>query len=106
MNIPAIYHSWKGWIGEGTGLDDPSLHTHAGLIILILSRAVSRRSFGSFIPFAVVFAVQAWNEIMDYLSKGGWADDTLSDCGYTLFWPFVISLCVRLRPTNTNKEAR
>lgn len=38
------------------------------------------------------------NELMDYLTYGmRWAD-TLSDLGNTFFWPFVISLGVRVRP--------
>ncbi len=97
MNIPATYHFWKDWIAEATGLQDPALHVHAGLIILTLARAITGRQLGSFVPFAFVVAAQAGNEIIDYLNKGGWADDTLSDCAYTLFWPLVISLIERLR---------
>lgn len=98
MNIPDLYHRFILWIGDGTGLPDAILHIHAGLAILILVRLVSRRSLGTFIPFAVVVAAEFGNEFMDYLSYGMRWGDTLSDVANTLFWPLVISLGVRMRP--------
>lgn len=98
MDIPGLYHSWILWIGDGTGLPDAILHIHAGLAILLLVRIVSKRSLGSFIPFAVVLVAELGNELLDYLHYDmRWAD-TLADIGNTLFWPFVISLGVRWRP--------
>jgi uncharacterized membrane protein YpjA len=98
MDIPGFYHSWIEWIGDGTGLPDAILHIHAGLAILLIVRLVSRRSLGSFIPFAVVVVAEFANELLDYLHYGLRLDDTLADIGNTLFWPLVISLGVRLRP--------
>jgi hypothetical protein len=98
MNLPNLYHEWILWIGDGTGLPDAILHIHAGLAVLLLVRLVSQRSLATFIPFAAVVVAEFGNELMDYLSYGmRWAD-TLSDLGNTLFWPFVISLSVKLRP--------
>ena len=98
MTLPELYHSWILWIGDGTGLPDAILHIHAGLAILLLVRLVTRRSLGTFIPFAAVAIAEFGNELMDYLTYGiRWAD-TLSDLGNTFFWPFVISLGVRLLP--------
>ncbi|MGN6279413.1 MAG: hypothetical protein ACTHM8_11915 [Sphingomonas sp.] len=98
MNIVALYHSWIIWIGDGTGLPDTILHIHAGLAVLLVVRLVTKRSLGTFIPFAVVFVAEFGNEVMDYLSYGLRVADTLSDLANTFFWPFVISLAVRLRP--------
>lgn len=42
--------------------------------------------------------LEVGNEILDYISNGGWTNDTLSDFAWTIFWPLVISLCVRLKP--------
>ncbi len=98
MDIPGIYHSWIDWIGDGTGLPDAILHIHAGLAILLAVRLVSRRSLGSFIPFAVVVLAELGNEWLDYLHYGLRVEDTLADIGNTLFWPLVISMGVRLRP--------
>ncbi|MFD1960744.1 hypothetical protein ACFSHP_20235 [Novosphingobium panipatense] len=98
MDIPGIYHDWIIWIGDGTGLPDAILHIHAGLAILLLVRLVSGRSLGTFIPFAAVVLGEFGNELLDYLHYGLRVGDTLSDIGNTLFWPFVISLAVRLRP--------
>jgi hypothetical protein len=98
MDLPARYHAWIEWIGDGTGLPDAILHIHAGLAVLLLTRLASGRSLGTFIPFAAVVVAEAANEGMDYLLYGmRWAD-TLSDLANTLFWPFVISLGVRVRP--------
>ena len=98
MNLPQIYHDWILWIGDGTGLPDAILNIHAGLAILLLVRVVTGRSLATFIPFAVVVVAELGNELMDYLVYGlRWAD-TLTDIANTLFWPFVISLGVRLCP--------
>jgi hypothetical protein len=98
MDIPALYHQFILWIGDGTGLPDAILHIHAGLAILLAVRIVTGRSLGTFIPFAVVALAELGNEAMDYLAYGlRWAD-TLSDVVNTCFWPFVISLAVRMRP--------
>lgn len=98
MDIPALYHAFILWIGDGTGLPDAILHIHAGLAILLFVRVVTGRSLGTFIPFAVVVAAELGNETMDWLSYGLRVGDTLSDLANTLFWPFVISLGVRVRP--------
>lgn len=98
MDIPALYHAFILWIGDGTGLPDAILHIHAGLAILLVVRVVTGRSLGTFIPFAVVVAAELGNETMDWLSYGLRVGDTLSDLANTLFWPFVISLGVRVRP--------
>lgn len=98
MTLPQLYHDWILWIGDGTGLPDAILHIHAGLAILLAVRVVTGRSLGTFIPFAAVIVAELGNELMDYLVYGLRVADTLSDIANTLFWPFVISLAVRLRP--------
>jgi hypothetical protein len=98
MDLAALYHSVIIWIGDGTGLPDAILHIHAGMIILMLVRLLSRKSLGTFIPFAFVLIAELGNETMDYLNYGmRWAD-TLSDIANTVFWPAVISLAIWLRP--------
>jgi len=106
MNIPQLYHEWILWIGDGSGLPDAILHIHAGLAILLVVRLVTRRSLGTFIPFLFVLAAELGNEVMDYLAYGARWTDTLADIGNTLFWPFVISLGVRLRPMDRRKVSR
>lgn len=97
--VAAEYHRFIEWIGDGTGLPDTILHIHAGMAVLMVARLVTRRSFGSFVPFAAVVLAEGANEVLDRINFGSWRwDDTLSDIGNTLFWPLVISLGVRLRP--------
>lgn len=98
MNFPGLYHSIITWIGDGTGLPDAILHLHAGLAVLLLTRAITGRSLATFIPFWAVVVAEVGNETLDYLHyEMRWADTT-SDVANTLFWPFVISLAVRMRP--------
>ena len=97
--IPKFYHQMIDAIGDGTGLPDTILHIHAGMALLMIARLITRRSFGTFIPWTVVAAGEAFNEIMDRLNYGSWrGDDTLVDVANTMFWPTVICLGVRLRP--------
>lgn len=106
MSLPARYHAWIDWIGDGTGLPDTILHIHAGLAVLLVTRLVSGRSLGTFIPFAAVVIAEAANELMDYLLYGMRWGDTLGDFANTLFWPLVISLAVRLRPMAVRDRRR
>ncbi len=97
--LPKLYHQWIDWVGDGTGLPDTILHIHAGMALLMIARLITRRSFGTFIPWTVVAAGETFNEIMDRLNYGSWRwDDTLVDVANTMFWPTVICLGVRLRP--------
>ena len=99
MNFPKLYHDLIIWIGDGTGLPDAILHIHAGLAVLMIARLILGRSLGSFVPFGCVVLAETANEILDRLAFGAWRwPDTLADVGNTLFWPFVISLAVRVRP--------
>ena len=66
--LPKLYHQWIDWVGDGTGLPDTILHIHAGMALLMIARLITRRSFGTFIPWTVVAAGEAFNEIMDRLN--------------------------------------
>lgn len=97
--IPATYHRFIDWIGDGTGLPDTILHIHAGMAVLMIARILTRRSLGSFVPWSLVVLAEAFNEVMDRLHFGSWRwHDTLLDIGNTLFWPTVICLGIRMRP--------
>ena len=97
--IPATYHHFIDWIGDGTGLPDTILHIHAGLAVLMVARLVTRRSLGSFVPWSVVVLAETFNEVMDRLHFGSWRwSDTALDIANTLFWPTVICLGIRMRP--------
>ena len=104
--LPAYYHKFIDWIGDGTGLPDTILHIHAGMAVLMFARIVTRRSLGSFIPWSLVVIAEAFNEIMDRLNFGSWRwDDTLLDIANTLFWPTVICLGIRMRPMLLPRDA-
>ena len=97
--LPAYYHRFIDWIGDGTGLPDTMLHIHAGMAVLMVARIVTRRSLGSFVPLSIVALAEGFNEVMDRLNFHSWRwADTSSDVVNTLFWPTVICFGIRLRP--------
>ena len=98
MDLPAFYHRFIIWIGDGTGASDSLLHVHAGLFILFLARIVTRRSLATPVPFLIVVAAELANEVMDRLAFGAWRwEDTALDVVNTLFWPFVLMVGLRWR---------
>ncbi len=100
--IPAQYHRFIEWIGDGTGLPDTLLHIHAGMLLLMVARLLTRRSLGSFVPLSVVVAAEAANEVLDRLHFHSWRwPDTIADVVNTLLWPIIICLGIRLRPMLT-----
>jgi hypothetical protein len=101
-----FYATFKEAIANDTGLANTILHIHAGMLILMTARFVTRRSLGTFIPFAAVLALELANEIIDRINHGSWRwDDTTSDILNTLFWPFLLSLAIRLRPMTPQAPA-
>ena len=97
--LPDLWNRFVNWIGDGTGLPDTLLHVHAGLALLMLTRLLTGRSLGSFVPLLPVIAGEIFNEVMDRLHFGSWRwSDTLVDIANTLFWPTIICLGTRLRP--------
>ncbi|WP_448658029.1 hypothetical protein ACPVPU_11260 [Sphingomonas sp. CJ99] len=94
-----FYAVLKEAIQDDTGLANTLLHLHGGLLILIAARMATRKPLGTFIPFLVVLVLELLNEGIDRINHGSWRwPDTTSDIVNTLFWPFVLSLGVRLRP--------
>jgi hypothetical protein len=94
-----FYAAIKDAIGNDTGLGNTILHIHGGMLLLLIARLISGRSIGTFRPFAAVLVLELLNECIDRINHGSWRwDDTMIDLVNTLFWPFVLSLAVRLRP--------
>ena len=99
MTVPTLYQDFINWIGNGTGLPDTVLHIHAGLAVLMLTRIVTGRSLGTWLPWTLVALAELTNEVMDRILYDSWRwPDTISDIAHTMFWPTVICLGVRLRP--------
>jgi len=104
-DIPALYIRGIRWIGDGTGLPDMFLHVHAGMIIFIMTRLVTGKSFGRVTPLLAVFCCEMANEVMDRLNYGSWRwIDTGTDIVNTLFWPTIIFLTVRGRPIRVKQR--
>lgn len=84
-------------ISEETGWSENLLHIHCGLALFILARLITRYPYHSFIPFLCVVAIEAGNELLDYLLEFRWRpEDTFFDIINTLFWPLMISLSSKL----------
>jgi hypothetical protein len=98
MEIAAAYHRVIDAIVASSGLPDSMLHMHAGMILMLGTAIVSRRSLSSPIPLVVVAVMEGGNEVMDRLSFGSWRMmDTSLDLFNTLIWPASIFLLSRWR---------
>lgn len=102
-----FYAVLKDAIADDTGLGNTILHIHGGMLVFLIARLVSGRSIGTFVPFAAVLVLELINEGIDRVNHGSWrVDDTMVDLASTLFWPFVLSLAVRLRPDRAGRSRR
>lgn len=100
-----LYQSVADSIGPETGASDSLLHVHAGMVILLTARLITRRSLATPLPFLVVLAVALLHELTDYLyqEKLHLADAVL-DVLNTIFWPFVLMLGLRVRRARKSPE--
>nr|WP_302054153.1 hypothetical protein [Sphingomonas tagetis] len=101
-----FYATFKEALANYSGFADTVLHIHAGLLILLVARLVTRRSMGTFVPLLAVLGVELANETIDRINHGSWRwHDMLSDIGYTLFWPLVLSIAICLYPPHSSIDA-
>jgi len=87
-------------IVSATGLSKDALHIYVGLIVFFAMMRILRRQAHRFMPLLTVFIAACCGEVLDRRddlhSLGYWRlDASLHDVINTLFWPFVIDLCVR-----------
>lgn len=95
--IAKAYIDLTNRIVDATGFSDQLLHVHAGLLLFVATKLVTKRSFASPVPLAVVATAALLNEVLDRLHHGRWMPDTMSDLISTLFWPLVIFAIERWR---------
>lgn len=86
-----------------SGLDQDALHIHASIILYLVVLLVLRRSWRSPVPWLIVFALEAANELLDLQGQygvgatstwrqafeGGWPEG-LKDVLNTMVWPTVL----------------
>ena len=83
------------------GLSKDALHIYVGLGVFLLATLLSKRRFGSPMPWllvlAVVLAGEAWDAHDDLVSGGHWRWwASAHDAWNTLFWPTVLLILGRL----------
>lgn len=94
----AIYMEFINGVRKGTGMADTLLHVHAGMVVLLAARLVTRRPLSSPVPLLVVIVVEVANEVLDRIHYGSWRwPDTTVDFVNTVFWPAVLFIGLRLR---------
>jgi len=93
--IVGTYFETVAWVAQATGFEDRLLHVHAGLLIFVVVKLVTRRSFASPLPLICVYVGAVINEIFDRLNHGRWMPDTGSDVLYTVFWPTILFILIR-----------
>ncbi len=92
------YQGFMTGIETASGLDDSVLHTHGGILILLVARLVTRFRLSTMVPLAILTILELSNETMDCMSLGRcpWPD-TSSDLFHTLLWPTLLSFGALLR---------
>lgn len=91
MQISSEYASLVQWIRNNTDASDPVLHIHAGMVVLIVARLVTRYPLSHPVPFTVVAIVATANEVLNRLNFGSWRwNDTIADFLYSIFWPAML----------------
>lgn len=87
------YRDLIEWIKHGSGLGDPVLHFHGGMLVFVLARLILRRPIASGVPLAITVAAALANELLDRIILGSWRwPDTQSDLIHTLLWPVLLTL--------------
>jgi len=100
VSPPAVWWDWtfdKMQIATWTGLADDTLHTHAGLLILVLAAFVLRRAPWHWLPWLTALVAELANEAWDLLQPFYPTDEgnipaSLHDIWVTMLWPTVILL--------------
>lgn len=83
---------------------DKFAHTYAGMAIWVAAALVGRWRLGALPPLLVVFAAEGANEVVDRFAHGSWTwPDTIGDMAATWFWPVMLTLLLRLRPSLTSR---
>ena len=90
------YLAWKAALGDQYGLSESLLHVHAGLAIFVLTALLLRQRMRSWIPLAVVFALEFANETVDFYYSPRWdLGSSALDVINTVLWPLVLFLLAR-----------
>ncbi|KQM80819.1 hypothetical protein ASE70_18575 [Sphingomonas sp. Leaf22] len=98
MQISSEYASLVQWVRNNTDASDPVLHIHAGMVVLILARLVTRHPLSHPVPFVVVVVVAAANEVLNRLNFGSWRwSDTMVDFTYSVFWPAMLFVVLAMQ---------
>ncbi|KQM20920.1 hypothetical protein ASE73_15910 [Sphingomonas sp. Leaf24] len=98
MQISSEYASLVQWIRDNTDASDAVLHIHAGMIVLILARLVTRYPLSHPVPFIVVLVVAAANEVLNRLNFGSWRwSDTTVDFTCSVFWPAMLFVVLAMQ---------
>jgi hypothetical protein len=97
------WHHAKEWLTAASGLDMDALHVHAGVLIQIGAALLLRRRLSSPIPWLIVLAFTAANEIYDYRDEA-WPDRAMQraegyrDAWNTMLIPTLLMLLARFAP--------
>ncbi|MFT3967848.1 MAG: hypothetical protein QM690_18410 [Sphingobium sp.] len=79
---------------------DKLVHMSAGLLIWLAVALLFRLPLRSIWPVVAVILLEGVNEVLDRLAYNSWRfHDTIRDVIATIFWPCVIMIALKLRPS-------
>jgi len=113
VSPPAAWWDWtfdKIQIAIWTGLADDTLHTHAGLLIVVATAFVLRRPPWNWRPWLAALVIELLNETWDlfqpfYPTDEGNIPASLHDIWVTMLWPTVVLLLFPLLARRGDRSA-
>lgn len=99
----SAWHGGKVFIEHSISIEHDALHVIVGVLVWLVFGLATRRSLASWVPWALLLAVIAWNEAVDLwverwpLPSQQYGEGT-KDLVLTMIVPTMLLATLRLRP--------
>ena len=103
MKLSHHYLELVSWLSGSGATPDTVLHIHGGMAIMLFVRLITGQSLATPWPLLAVVIAAFAKEFADILVYEVVKPDTFSDIAHTVFWPSVLFVGIRARPTDNVK---